>query len=234
MNSQKRYSQRGFSMIELLAVLIIMTIGATLTIFAFAGHRRMYNTEDQSLQIIDVLQKARQFSITKRRTMRVEFNLDRNNVRLIDENQPGNAADDEEVSTLELRETAAVRIGNTSPISTRPSNVTQAPPQAFPCPDAIFTPSVHTSSIGQRTLTLRFMRNGSVTSAGSDAIGTNSTIAGSTIYIWEPAQTNAEEAKTLSLVRAISVVGISGSIQYWKHEATNSGGLSNSGWRNNR
>lgn len=228
MKQHLKNSESGFSLIELILVLVIISIGASVSLMYLAGARRLYNTGDQALQMIDVLQSARQYSLTKRRTMRVEFNLTQNAVRLIDENNPTIDSDDVEISRFILREPSAVKIQG------RPNNVTLPPPQSAPCPDAVFIAGVHPSSPAHDTFTLRFGRNGTVLTAGVNGIGTQATVTGATIYIWEPDPANAGAAKDLSLVRAITVMGASGSVQYWEHGAANTGGVNNSGWNNNR
>src|SRR5262245_48555700 len=67
--------EAGFSLIELLTVVLVIFALGGLSLFYLVGHQKAYKPDDESLLITDVLQEARQRSLTERRTMRVEINL---------------------------------------------------------------------------------------------------------------------------------------------------------------
>jgi type II secretory pathway pseudopilin PulG len=236
----RRATEAGFSVIEMFIVMAIVLIGATVALFYFNSHRALYESDDQSLRIVDLLQRARQMALTGRRTMRVEFNLTTNSVRLIDEGRDVTTTNDDVlVQELILRPTSTLQI------SQRPTNVTQAPPETSPCPDAVFAPGNYTftgtanygspaSSSGQNVFTIRFTRTGQVTDGGADGMGTNASMRGATVYVYPPLTGSPAQTSNLGLVRAITVQGVSGVIRFWEHSQSNSGGVNNSGWSDTR
>ena len=72
--TQNRKSH-GFSIIELLVVMVIMLVLAGFSIYMLNG-KELYNTDDQAYTVMDVLKEARQRAITQREIMRVEINRD--------------------------------------------------------------------------------------------------------------------------------------------------------------
>ncbi len=86
---------KGFSLIELLIVLTLIMIMSGVSFFYFNTYQRLYKPDDQSLQIVDILQEARQHALTQRETIRVEVDITVNVVRLIDENTPITANDND-------------------------------------------------------------------------------------------------------------------------------------------
>ncbi len=206
--------ERGASVTELLIVIAIILIITSMSLFALTGQKAMYKTDDQALKIIDVLRAAALRAVTQRQTIRVEINLTKNTVRMIDENLPATATDDVLVRSLTLESTNDVKL------SAQPTNVTTLPPSPSNFPVALYAPSVHTLSSGNNVCTIRFNRNGTVVNAGTNATGTNSVITSTTLYIWPPLPSDATKAKTARQVRAITVFGSTGNIRFWKFNGT--------------
>ncbi len=200
---------RGFSLVELLIVLVVMLILSGFSLFYLAGHQRLYRPDEQSLRLVDALQEARQRSLTQRETMRVEIDVTDGLIRLIDENSPATADDDVLVRSAPLFPASEVKIDE------RPPDIVTNPEEPLPVPVADYRPSLHPLSLTHRVATLRFLRNGTVTTGGTDAIGTNSATAGSTIFIWSPKLDNDNES---NIARAITVVGATGSVRYWEYD----------------
>lgn len=209
-------NERGFSLIELLVVMVVIAIGAALAIPLLTSHRRLHTVEEHALQISDLLQEARQRALTQRETMRVEFNTVDNAVHLIDENNglsatnpngTNNAANHVLVRSIQLPATG-VNVG-TRPVNINPTNL---PATSSPIPALTYRPSSHPSSNGQSCAVLRFTRNGTVFNDGVDAIGTNSTMTGATIYVWKPSNTNPNNS---DLARGITVLGPTGAMLKW-------------------
>lgn len=203
----------GFSLIELLTVIAVIFILSGISLFYLMGHQKAYKPDDQALLITDMLQEARQRSLTQVETMRVEINQTTNRVRLIDENSQNvpNTADDDVV----LRE---MTLFNPSEVKyrLRPSNIPilNNPPEMFPVLDAVFKGSVHPLSPAQTVCTLRFMSSGQVHDAGNDAIGNGSVPTGVTLHTWAPKK--APNENTSEIARAITVVGSSGTVRLWE------------------
>lgn len=202
----------GFSLIELLMVVAIIFILTAVSIFYLVGNQKAYKPDDQALLITDIMQEARQRSLTQVETMRVEINETTNRVRLIDENSqnsPSTPDDDVVIKEMALFNTAEVKFRQ------RPANIPSAenPPEMFPVPDSVFKNSVHPLSGSQTVCTLRFMSNGQVHDAGNDAIGTGSIPTGVTFHVWAPGKTQPNQS---DIARAITVVGSSGTVRLWE------------------
>ncbi len=204
----------GFTLLELLVVLVIIGIGAAASIFYLFSHQKLYKPDDQTLLITDILQEARQRSLTQIETMRVEINRDVNTVRLIDENTNALGGDtvdnDQVIRSITLLTPGEVTVG------TNPANINDTPPEPLPVPIALFVPSVYPSSIAQSVCTLRFMANGTVVDAGNNALGAGAVTRGSTVYVWAPKE--APDQTESSIARSITVIGASGTIRAWEYD----------------
>jgi prepilin-type N-terminal cleavage/methylation domain-containing protein len=200
---------RGFSIVELLVVLAVIGVLSAASAFYLAGHQRLYRPDEQSLRIVDLMQEARQRSLTQRETMRIEIDLTARLVRLIDENSPSTADDDRLVRSAELQPSSAVRMGG------RPPDIQTSPEESMPVPIADFRPSIYPSSLTHNVCTLRFQRNGSVVNQGSDATGTNAASIGATIFIWSPKAGSESETE---VARAVTVIGATGAIRFWEYD----------------
>jgi type II secretory pathway pseudopilin PulG len=202
-------SERGFSLLELLAVVVVIMILTSVSLIYLSGTRKLYNTDEEALQIIDLIQEARQRALTQREVLRVEIDLTSNIGRLINEDNtvvPSVATDDKLLRQVKFFPSANVRL------DMRPNNVTTAPPEAQPAPTAVFAGSLHPLSAGHNVATFRFMPDGSVRNAGTNAIGANSVATGSTLYIWKPKATSPNDS---DLTKAICIIGSTGSVRMW-------------------
>lgn len=195
-------------MVELLIVLTVITILLGISLFYLSGHERLFRPDEQALKIIDVFQEARQRSLTQRETMRVEIDLTDNAARLIDENLPNTADDDRVIRTITLAPQAEVKL------ISRPPDIATSPVEIMPVPAAQFRPSIYPPSAAHNVCTFRFLRNGSVVNEGTDAVGSNATTTGVTLFIWSPKPNDADESE---IARAITVIGATGSIRFWEY-----------------
>ena len=196
---------------ELMIVLIIISIMSAVTGYYLINHQTLYKPDDQALQIIDLLQEARQRSLTQRETIRVEIDLVDNMIRLIDENEPEpkGAADDEPIRQLALLPTGDVQIER------RALDIPDNPPETLPAPSANFLPSVYPPSAPNRVCTIRFQSNGRVVSAGNSPADGSAPPTGVTLHVWSPKKNNPNES---DVVRAITIIGTTGSIKMWEYE----------------
>lgn len=214
--NKRKSAENGFSIIELIIVLLVISILSILAVMSFKSEKK-YLADTQAFQINDILHEARQRALSQRETMRVEINKTRNTVRLISENEPGDAADDQEIRSIKL-EAPAVLV-----VDAPPQNVSGSPSEMSPTPAIIFKASTHPLSIGDTVATLRFTTTGKVLDAGSNSIGTNSAMTGATIYIWSPEYSDAgQPLASGNVIRAITVQGTSGITGYWKCPVANS------------
>jgi prepilin-type N-terminal cleavage/methylation domain-containing protein len=204
--------QRGFSLIELLVVLGIIAIMSTVSLIYFTSTKQLYKADEQGLQIVDLIQEARQRALTQRETMRVELDLSSNIARLIDENSSSVATDDQILRIVSFYDKSEVRI------DTKPNNINISPAEIAPVPTAVFKPSTYIYSPAHTVCTLRFLLNGTVVDAGTSDVGANANSVGTTLYIWKPKQGSTTDAE---LARAITIVGSSGSVRMWEYTQQN-------------
>jgi prepilin-type N-terminal cleavage/methylation domain-containing protein len=204
----RKPAQDGFSLIEILVVLVVGLIMVTLSLFYLVGHKNLYKVEDQALQIVDVLQEAKQLALNQRQTMRVEINSSKNALLIIDENGPGDS-DDREIRRLPLLSANEAKIGS------RPGNIAAEPNEPSPVPQPSFQPSSHPLTQANSVAVLRFTSTGRVLNAGTNSVGAGATMTGMTIYVWKPRRDNASNAE---MTRGITVLGASGTIRMWNFD----------------
>lgn len=192
-----RKSMNGFSLIEILIVITMITILTAISIPYIYNSTKLYKTEDQSLQIMDLMREAGQIALTKRRTIRLDIDLSNGTApvaRLTDEN---GAATDVLAKTIPLHPFSEVRM------DVAPTGVTVPNPPNYNLPVLV-----------AGVWTLRFRSDGSVVNTA------NLPISG-TLLLWPPRAVpyNAADLtpRNLSEVRAITVFGGSGAVRYWKH-----------------
>lgn len=223
MNSVKLQNQNGFSLIELLIVVSLTVIMTTVSLYYLYNHQKLYKPDEQAALFIDMLQEARQKALTQKVTMRVELDLTDNVARLINEGDPAVATDDKIIRLFTLKASQDVNVEK------RPNNVNTSPTEPSPVPAITFvTSSVHPLSLNHKVATLRFKKDGTVTDAGTTAIGGGATLTGSTVFVWQPEKTNANNS---GLTRAITVIGSSGAIRLWNYFP---GQPANTSWRDSR
>lgn len=201
--------ESGFSIVELMIVMLVMSILAAVSMIYLSDYQKLYKADDQALAIVDLLQEARQRSLTQREIIRVEIDMDDKVVRLIDENSPNDADDDQPIRSITLTPENLVVIDD------RPNNISLDPPEPLPAPLAVFQPSVYTPSVPHRVCTIRYASNGNVLDAGSDEDGTSAIPTGVTLHIWMPDEGNTDNAK---IARAITVIGSTGSVRLWEFD----------------
>lgn len=191
------FKQKGFSLIELMSVLVIAAIIAAISVITFSSARK-YNADDQSAKLTDIFDEARQSALNKRKTFRVEINKTKRQITLIDENVFDNVNDDEIVKISPLY--PLVSVGEV------PNNISAAPTASSPIPVLNFASSNYPLSQNEEKITLRFARSGRVLNTGNDNIGTNSIMTGATIYVYSKDEKNQKP----EIIRAVTVMQTSG------------------------
>ena len=210
--SNSRSLERGFSVVELLVVLAIISVLSGAVLFYANAHKKLYQPDDQALQIADILQEARQRSLTQRRPMRVEINITNNTVKLYDENTISTSADDDVLlKAMNLFASANVKVDS------RPSEISLNPPESMPVPNAVYKTSVYPTSISQTVSTIRFLANGSAVDAGTNATGSGAVTTGVTLHIWAPNKSNPGQS---DIARSITILGATGVIRMWEYDHT--------------
>lgn len=191
------FSQKGFSIIEVLMALIIVSIFFALTIPWLTSSKK-YNVDDQAMTMIDIFDEARQSAMNNRQTFRVEINKTKNQVTLIDEKSAATATDDEVLRQIAFKPYVKV--------AEIPNNITSAPTATSPVPVLTPVTSNYPLSQGDEKVTLRFARNGLVMDTGTNNTGNGSVPRGATIYLFS----NKEGMNTPEIIRAITVLSSSG------------------------
>lgn len=187
----------GFSIVELLVVLLVVGVLAAMAVFA-VGNVWKYGTDNQARKIIDFCDEARQKALNQRTTYRVEINKTRNRLLLINENSADTTNDDVIVKSEPLVSGVTLAV--------RPYNVPGVPTMTSPVPAAQFRSSSYPLTSGDQKITMRFRRNGQVVDEGNDGIGTGSIVSGSTIYLYA----TREGQSSPSDIRAVTVLGTTG------------------------
>lgn len=222
MNKALNKAEKGFSMIELLIVMTIILIMSTGAYYYLSSHQTLYKADNQALLITDILQEARQRSLTQRKTMRVEIDLTANAVRLINEKEPTIATDDELLRQVTLIPSAEVRI------SERPNEIDKNPPEPYETPSAVFKQSNYPTSLNNQVCTLRFKSDGTVVDAGTNTTGNNAAQVGMTLHIWLPQKNSPTQS---SIARALTVIGSTGTVRLWEYDRNSA---ETNKWKNTR
>ncbi len=233
-------NQKGFSVLELLIVVLVISI---LMVFAsrFAS-AKVYMAEKEANKLTDIFREARQKALTQHETMRVEINQYDRTIRLINENKPGDGSDDKEIRKLFFADEQNVVFDRP------PANMAARPEEPVPVPDLNFKTPItfeaksasyamamdasaeaslenanpvgaeKTDAINEddKIATYRFLKNGNVVDAGMNAVGDNAMITGATIFFWTPVTKNGKVTEDAAILRAVTLLGSSGSTRFWK------------------
>ena len=199
----KIQNEKGFSIAELVIVLTVLTIFSTLAIMGLSSARK-YSSDTQARTVVDFFDEARQKALNQRRTFRVEINKTKKQLLLIAENEPENANDDAIIKRSTFSSDVVINV--------KPTSVSAGPTTSSPAPEMAFASSGYPLSNGDEKITLRFKRNGQVTDAGTDNIGTGSVVTGSTIYI----HSNKPTAANPDIIRAVVLLGTTGDTSIYK------------------
>jgi Tfp pilus assembly protein FimT len=209
--SKLKNQSKGFSRVEVMVILVIMSIGAAITVSYLSGFRKLYKPDEESARVGDLMQEARQRSLTQRETMRVEINLDKGTARLIDEN--GDLASDGNGDDVELKQTTLFATSEVV-FSKRPDDISVDPPEPIQVLPFNFYQSDYPGSELDKVVTLRFKRNGSVTDK-------NDVPLSGSLYVWSPRKSDPDKSE---IARAITVLGGSGIVRFyeWNTSSANS------------
>lgn len=195
--------QKGFALVELLLVVIILVLFTIFAVVSFFGTRK-FKVDDQANALADMLAEARQYALNQRRVFRIEINKTKGSIILIDENDPGVVSDDAIVKRSAFK--------NSVNIGVIPNNILSAPTASSPIPVLDFVRSTYPLSSGDEKITLRFARDGRVLDPGTNDTGAGSIMRGATVYLFA----NKEGTTTPEIIRAITVLQASGDVSILK------------------
>ncbi len=189
--------QDGFSIIELLVIMTVLTVLSAIAITSFSSAKK-YAADDQAMLITDFLDEARQSALNQRRTFRVEINRTKKKITLINENDGASSSDDKIIKSVPLK--TLVTVGEV------PNNVLSAPTATSPIPVLDYVQSNYPPSSGDEKITLRFARSGRVLDTGTDNTGTGSLMRGATIYVFS----TKDKTTAPEIIRAVTVLQSTG------------------------
>lgn len=188
--------QRGFSVVEVLAVVAIIAIMIAIALPTIFSGRRIYAVDDASNQIVDIMQFAQQRALAERQTMRVELvpgtDSTRGTIQVVDqETLAGGVGDDVVIRSELLPENKDVTI-----------NVVDG---LLPTPPSPFNFQHWPWTSGD--LIIRFRPDGTVTNAANDPQSL-------TLTMYVPISSGVPD---LTLTRAITLFGPTGTARSWSY-----------------
>lgn len=199
----------GFSVIELVIVVVIIGILSAISLPYIVNYKRSYKSEDQALLIMDLMREASQLALTRRRIIRFEIDRTANRVLIIDGNGPG-FADDSEIKSVPIEPASELRMDQNPTGVTRPN-----PPNynnAVWVNDTIGHLRNGTPVSGSSVWQIAFLRDGT-------AVNPNNNLpVSATLFLWSPLTAGNPAARNIREVRAITLFGGSGAVRYWRHD----------------
>ena len=202
---------RGFSLPEIMIVLIVISILTAISLPYVINFKRAYKSEDQSLKIMDLMREAGQLALTKRRTFRLEIDLTDNKLLIIDEDNTVSPAIHREIKAIPLESVGEIRM-DTAPTGISKPNPPNYDNAAF-ANDATGHKRGNATVTGHNVWAARFKSNGSVVKADGTPVS-------ATLFVWAPLVPGSVNPRNSKEVRAITIFGGTGAVRYWKYNGT--------------
>ncbi len=207
----RRNGMKGFSLPEIIIVLIIIAILSAISIPYIYNYTKLYKSEDQSLKVMDLMRETNQLALTRRRTMRFEIDLTDNKMLIIDEDTSVSPTVHKEIKAIPLEAVREIRmdIAPTGISNPSPPNYSVA---AFAA-DTIGHKSGNITVTGHNVWAARFKSDGSV-------VKKDGSLVSATIFVWAPLVAGSTNPRNSKEVRAITMFGGTGAVRYWKYDGT--------------
>jgi prepilin-type N-terminal cleavage/methylation domain-containing protein len=202
-----RNSQSGFSMIELMVVVIIIAIMTGITVFSFRSNKRGYVADDEATKILSFFREAYQRALSQRQAQRITIDLNNNLIKLADMGLlPGGDETiiNRGVLSTGVTMTQPVIAGN--PLSPPPAPYNYAP-----------------ADLSSGSIDIYFLADGSITNA--TGFNNSSFAPVSLTFFFAPSQQTATNpGQTVNnsgnLIRAVTLFGPTGSTRLWRFDTS--------------
>lgn len=187
--------ERGFSFVEVLIVVAMITILLSVAVVSVTSTRQAYAADNAAGQIIRLLREAQGRALSQRQRMRLTIDRDTRQAIIVDENTlAAGAADDEQIRLEVLPPSTDLAIQ-------QPAN--------YDVPAAPFNYAVADFTTNGGEWTIYFQSDGSAT----DATGTP---LSATFFFYPPSASPNKPANS-EQVRALTLFGPTGSARLWKY-----------------
>jgi prepilin-type N-terminal cleavage/methylation domain-containing protein len=203
-----RNSQGGFSMIELLVVVVIMTIMTGVVVFSFRSNKRSYIADDEAAKVLSFFREAYQRALSQRQAQRITIDRNNNLIRLADMGLlPGGDETIINRGVLSTGVTMTQPIVSGNPLAPPPAPYNYAP-----------------ADMSSGTIDIYFLADGSITNA--TGFNNSSFAPVSLTFFFSPSQqVNTAPGQSSSnagnLIRAVTLFGPTGSTRLWRFDTNN-------------
>jgi prepilin-type N-terminal cleavage/methylation domain-containing protein len=198
--------QSGFSMVELMVVIVLTTIMTTAIVMSFRGSKHSYAADDEAMKMLSFFREGYQRALSQRQAQRITIDRQNNLVKLTD------------MGTLPGGDEMLINRGvlNTAVSMDQPmigSTVLPPPPAPYNYTPAAFDVN--------GVLDIYFLADGSVTNATGYNSGSPAPIS-LTIFFSPSAgsamSTGQSQNNAGSLMRAVTLYGPTSSAKFWRFD----------------
>lgn len=224
------YKTKGFSLVELLVVIIILATLTTMTVLYLAPHRRQIKADDAARAFYNTARQARILSITRRTYYAVVINTAETEQNLTLSNSTlslkfvGNSVSLVDMGSLSSQTDERIQNVNIYPRDVI-VNPTDAVAYFIPNKTTKFPPLERTftdSAFPSNTYVFYFDPAGRALNAATESANQ----LYRTFYFCPQKESNSNAQGMNALTRAITLYGATGGVSFWRYEQDQ--------WRNNR
>lgn len=186
---QRRTGDRGFSLIEMMVVVVIIGIILTMTLLELQPTVYQFRANAALAQVKGAMRQARELAISERRTIVVQF-VGNNTIELFEVNEPGNVVANAPFMTLPIETTVSFMTFAGEPDT----------PDTYGIP-AVPSGIEFAGVVGGPPIGMQFQSDGTFTDANGNPIN-------GTVFL------GITNIKTSA--RAVTILGATGRVHAWK------------------